>query len=73
MPVERIEAALDVSGTRTPHEFELDGLVFRETFAASMPALEALRDFVAEEAPEPPWRFAPELRAPEPRCSQCRT
>lgn len=62
-PVERIEAALDFSGTGAPHVFELDGLAFRETFSASEPALEALRDFVAEQAPEPPWRFAPELRA----------
>ena len=61
-PVERIEAELDFSGTRTPHDFELDGLVFRETFTASEPALEALGEFVAERAPQPPWRFAPELK-----------
>lgn len=62
-PVERIAADLDFSGTGSPHEFELDGLDFRETFSASVPAVQALRDFVAELAPEPPWRFASELKA----------
>lgn len=62
-PVERIDAKLDFSGTGTPHDFELDGLVFRETFSASEPALEALDEFVAERTPQPPWRFAPELKA----------
>ena len=62
-PLERIEAQLDFSGTAAPHSFQLDGVSFRETFAASAAALEALRDFVSEEVPEPPWPFAPELKA----------
>lgn len=60
---ERVEADLDFSATRAPHPFRLDRLVFRETFGASAEALAALGEFVAERAPHPPWRFAPELRA----------
>ena len=61
--VERVEAALDFSSRETPHAFPLDGLVFRETFSASEPALEALAEFVAERAQQPPWHFAAELGA----------
>ena len=61
--VERVEAELDFSGSEAPHVFSLDGVVFRETFSASGAALEALAEFVAERAPQPPWPFAAELRA----------
>lgn len=61
--VERVAAELDFSGRATPRTFVLDRLVFQETFSASEPALEALDEFVAERAPQPPWRFAAELRA----------
>ncbi len=61
--VERVEAELDFSGKQTPHAFPLGGLVFRETFSVSAPALEALADFVAGRAQPPPWPFAPDLRA----------
>jgi len=62
-PIERIDAELDFSGTLAPHTFALDSLLFRETFAASQPAFAALRAFVAEREPRPPWRHAAELAA----------
>jgi hypothetical protein len=43
--VERVAADLDFPGTKAPRAFRLDGLVFRETFAASAAALEALAVF----------------------------
>lgn len=61
--VERVVTKADVSHTEPPHPFRLDELVFQETFSASQPALEALAAFVAERVPQPPWRFAVELRA----------
>jgi hypothetical protein len=60
--VERVKADLDFSDKEIPHVFSLDGLVFRETFSASGPALEALDEFVAGRTRQPPWRFASELR-----------
>jgi hypothetical protein len=60
--VERIEAQLDFAGLG-PHDFELNGVVFREVFASVTPAIEALRDFVSEEVLEPPWAFASQLKA----------
>jgi hypothetical protein len=59
--VERIEVKPDLWSTHAPHAFALDGTVFRETFSASPDALAALREFVAERDPRPPWRHAAEL------------
>ena len=61
--VERVEGAGDFLGTAAACTFTLDGLVFREVFSVSEPALEALGEFVAEHEPHPPWRFAAELAA----------
>lgn len=60
-PVERIEAKLDFASTHAPHTFALGSIVFQETFSISRPALVALREFVAEREPRPPWRYAAEL------------
>lgn len=59
--VERLEVKPSLWGTQAPHVFALDSMVFRETFSASPDALAALREFVAERDPRPPWRHAAEL------------
>jgi hypothetical protein len=59
--VERIAAKKDLERA-VPSTFRVDGFEFRETFAASADALEALGAFLAD-AGSPPWEHATELLA----------
>jgi hypothetical protein len=60
-PSERIEAETEFAGRHARHTFALGSSLFRETFAVSPRALAALREFVAEREPHPPWRYGAEL------------
>jgi hypothetical protein len=59
--VERIAARKDLSRD-VPSTFRVDGFEFRETFAASADALQALDEFLAGGG-SPPWEHATELLA----------
>ncbi|HEY4412157.1 MAG TPA: hypothetical protein VGN06_04090, partial [Gaiellaceae bacterium] len=58
--LERADADKDFSSQLPGLVFRLDGFEFRETFAASPEALDALAEFVENEG-SPPWEYAGEL------------
>ncbi len=60
--VERVVADKDFHVDVPPARFRLNGTVYLETFNASPPALEGLREFTESET-APPWDYASELLA----------
>jgi hypothetical protein len=61
--VELLESPCDLPGETALATFTFDGVVFREMFSVSKPALGALAGFASERERQPPWRYAPELMA----------
>jgi len=62
--LERVHEERDIiSAKEEAGTFTAGGMVFREAFSASAPALEALAEFVAQREPHPPRSYAAELAA----------
>jgi hypothetical protein len=59
--LERVAADEDFRSKLPGATFHVDGLEFRETFAASPEAVRALADYLGEDGAHPPWDYAAEL------------